>query len=100
MTYIGLVGEGGEVHPAFQKLSDRAQSVISLGAPATTDALEFLDGKLMLGKIAARKQVTVETLRQRVGKEQLQRLFTDSRLRCHGQLDHVVVDDRYLGLSD
>ncbi|GDY11664.1 hypothetical protein LBMAG53_05420 [Planctomycetota bacterium] len=48
---IGLLGEGDALHPAFQILADRAERVVSLGPPATTDALEFADGKVMLGKL-------------------------------------------------
>ena len=47
-TYIGNLGYP-HVHPAFEELTKRA-TVISIAEPGYTDALEFDDGKLMLGK--------------------------------------------------
>jgi len=49
VRYVGCVGSP-TVDPVFADLADRAESVASLGPPGTTDALEFSDGKLMLGK--------------------------------------------------
>ena len=37
-------------HPAFAEIAARAR-LVSLGEPGHTDALEFEDGKLMLGKL-------------------------------------------------
>src|SRR4051795_8485970 len=48
VTYVGAVGFP-EVHPAFAEMAKRAV-VIPIGDPGHTDALEFGDGKLMLGK--------------------------------------------------
>ena len=77
MTYIGILGDG-EVHSAFNPLAERATSVHSLGAPATTDALEFRDGKLMMGKLEPLESVTVDTLRQVVGDETILKLFSSA----------------------
>jgi len=45
-------------HPVFDTLSDACDSTVSLGPPGATDALEFDDGKLMLGKAAAMDRIT------------------------------------------
>ncbi len=50
VTAIGLFGEGG-VHPVFAPLAAQAEKLINLGPASVTDALEFDDGKVMLGKL-------------------------------------------------
>ena len=75
MTYIGVLGEG-EVHQAFAPLAAKASSIHNLGAPASTDALEFQDGKLMMGKLEPLDCVNVDKLRQAVGDDRIVQLFT------------------------
>ena len=53
---------------------------IPIGDPGFTDALEFSDGKLMLGKYTCMNDITWETLVSRVGAERLQALINDSSL--------------------
>src|SRR5881394_610090 len=60
-------------------MANRAK-VISIGEPGHTDALEFEDGKLMLGKLTPLNDVTWDNLISRVGREKLIELMTDSRL--------------------
>ena len=66
VTAVGILGEG-VVDPVFAPLAKRAEQVISLGAPAVTDALEFADGKLMLGKLFPLEAVSYERLLTAVG---------------------------------
>ncbi|TVR46731.1 MAG: carbohydrate kinase family protein [Planctomycetota bacterium] len=75
VSYIGILGEG-QLDPAFQPLAERAAAVYSLGNPASTDALEFRDGKLMFGKLEPLEQVSVENLRSVVGEDRLLQLFS------------------------
>ena len=56
VTCLGPLGEG-QIHPAFAEMAERA-TLISLGAPGHTDALEFEDGKVMLGKLEPLNDVT------------------------------------------
>jgi len=49
LTYIGAIGHPN-IHPVFKPMADKAAAVYPLCDPALTDALEFTDGKLMLGK--------------------------------------------------
>lgn len=51
MNYIGSLGYP-IINPVFEDFVDKSEIVISLTAPGHTDALEFFDGKLMLGKMA------------------------------------------------
>jgi sugar/nucleoside kinase (ribokinase family) len=68
-TYIGAVGHEDNpraLHPLYEELAKRCREVIPIAPPAHTDALEFDDGKVMLGKPANVQSITwpmlVETL--------------------------------------
>ena len=78
VTYIGNLGYPS-LHPVFAELAQRAQ-VLSIANPAHTDALEFSDGKIMLGKLEPLNEVTWATLLQRVGAEKLIQLFSEAHL--------------------
>jgi sugar/nucleoside kinase (ribokinase family) len=78
ITYIGNVGYP-TVHPVFEELNRRA-TVYSIAEPAFTNALEFDDGKIMLGKHAALREVTWPNLLARVGREKLVAAFTKADL--------------------
>jgi sugar/nucleoside kinase (ribokinase family) len=78
VTYIGNLGYP-DIHPVFSDLARRAQ-VISIGNPAHTDALEFDDGKVMLGKLEPLHEVNWDNLLKRVGAEKLKQLIGQSKL--------------------
>lgn len=78
VTYIGNLGYP-TVHPAFEEFAKRA-TVISIADPGTTDALEFEDGKLMLGKLQPLGDVNWDNLLSRVGEKQLKTLMSDAKL--------------------
>ncbi|MBQ4289526.1 MAG: hypothetical protein II749_06190 [Clostridia bacterium] len=52
----------------------------SVAQPAETYALEFSDGKVMLGDIESLKDMDWNFLKERVGSEKLKELFTGSKL--------------------
>ncbi|MGI8965451.1 MAG: PfkB family carbohydrate kinase, partial [Limisphaerales bacterium] len=60
VTYLGALGYP-TVHPLFQKFAQAVQ-VHSLAEPGHTDALEFDDGKIMLGKMEPLKEVNWENI--------------------------------------
>jgi hypothetical protein len=66
LTYIGAIGDP-DIHPVFRDMAERCQAVYSLCDPGHTDALEFEDGKLMMGKIAVVNQITWERFKEVVG---------------------------------
>lgn len=78
VTYIGNLGYP-TLHPVFADFATRAQ-VISIAEPGHTDALEFEDGKLMLGKVETLHEITYENLRQRIGEQKLKNLFEEASL--------------------
>ncbi|TVQ61584.1 MAG: carbohydrate kinase family protein [Phycisphaerales bacterium] len=83
-TYCGAIGrsadEPGVVHPLWQDFAARCERVIPVGPPAHTDALEFDDGKIMLGKPRAVQDVTWELLKRTIGLEEIRRLIERSTL--------------------
>jgi hypothetical protein len=83
VTAIGILGEGA-IDPVFRPLAERAARTISLGGAATTDALEFSDGKIMLGKLLPMERVTYATLVECLGLDGLKEL-----LRSHDAIAMV-----------
>ena len=78
VTCIGPLGENG-IHPAFAEIAARA-NLVSLGPPAHTDALEFDDGKLMLGKLEPLSVIDWEHLRGAIGDELIGTYFASPSL--------------------
>jgi sugar/nucleoside kinase (ribokinase family) len=78
VTYIGNLGFPA-LHPVFEDFATRAR-VLSIAEPGHTDALEFDDGKLMLGKHGSLQDVNWENLVGRVGRDELSRLFEAANL--------------------
>ena len=66
LTYVGSLGYP-DIHPVFKPLADKAKAVYSLCPPASTDALEFEDGKIMMGKHAVLQDVNWETFKKALG---------------------------------
>ncbi|HPN93479.1 MAG: pfkB family carbohydrate kinase [bacterium ADurb.Bin236] len=77
-TYIGTLGRP-DIHPVFRPLKDAA-NVISIAEPCHTDAVEFLDGKIMVGKMAPVSHVTWDRILEDVGKERFVNLLDEARL--------------------
>jgi len=67
VSYLGTLGYPA-LHPVFEPFAQRAE-VHSIAEPGYTDALEFEDGKIMLGKHYPLKQVTWENIQARFGRE-------------------------------
>lgn len=65
VTYVGAVGQVDSprtLHPIFAEFAARCRQVIPVAPPSFTDALEFDDGKIMLGKPANVQLVTWDLL--------------------------------------
>lgn len=67
VTYVGALGRPS-VHPVFLDFASRAE-VVSLCDPATTTAVEFGDGKLMLGQLRSLDTITLESIDSVMGAE-------------------------------
>ncbi|NMB19758.1 MAG: hypothetical protein GX979_02720, partial [Firmicutes bacterium] len=70
VSYIGSLGKPN-VHPVFTELTDACNRVFSIAEPGHTDAVEFDDGKIMLGKMESLGDVNWATLQREVGDEEL-----------------------------
>jgi hypothetical protein len=78
VTYLGILGYPN-LHPVFHDFAKRAE-VHSIAEPGATDALEFEDGKIMLGKHASLKQVTWENIKSRFGRDRFAEKFGRAQL--------------------
>jgi sugar/nucleoside kinase (ribokinase family) len=67
VSYLGILGYPN-LHPVFADFAKRAE-VHSIAEPGYTDALEFEDGKIMLGKHQSLKQMNWENIKSRFGKD-------------------------------
>jgi len=78
VTYMGALGKK-TIHPVFNEFVDNCKNAISIANPGHTDALEFLDGKIMLGKIDL-ADVSFEKLLEKVSAKELQVLLSEVSL--------------------
>lgn len=78
VTYVGNLGYP-TIHPVFADFAKKAK-VISIAEPGYTDALEFEDGKLMLGKHQSLGDVNWDNILNRVGKESFKQMLSEASL--------------------
>lgn len=78
VDYIGSLGIP-RPHEVFGEFGKRAR-LHSLCEPGYTDALEFSDGKLMLGKITHLSQVNWSTLLERIGLKAFTQMCQEASL--------------------
>src|SRR5215831_4458832 len=78
ITYLGVLGYPN-LHPVFADFAKRAQ-VHSIAEPGYTDALEFEDGKIMLGKHQSLKQMNWANIKSRFGLEKFAGSFGSADL--------------------
>ena len=76
VSYLGNLGYPS-LHPVFADFA-KVSEVYSIAEPGYTDALEFEDGKIMLGKHQSLKQVNWENIKSRFGEEKFAAKFTGS----------------------
>jgi hypothetical protein len=73
VTYLGNLGYPA-LHPVFHDFAKSAE-VCSIAEPGHTDALEFEDGKIMMGKHSSLKDVNWENIEARYGREKFAAKF-------------------------
>ena len=79
VTYVGAVGFPAP-HVVFKELGQRA-NLVSVGDPGHTDALEFADGKLMLGKYTREmSDINWANVTSRLGEGRFEALMESSTL--------------------
>ena len=75
VTYIGALGYPS-LHPVFQPIADRAK-VISIENPGISDAVEFFDGKIIMGRMSF-EHMTYERILETIGQKQFFDLLSTS----------------------
>ena len=78
VTYLGILGYPN-LHPVFADFAKRAE-VHSIAEPGYTDALEFEDGKIMLGKHQSLKEMNWENIKARFGQDKFSAKFSSADL--------------------
>jgi len=79
LTYVGALGKY-EIHPVFHTMAEKAKAVYSIIDPGFTDALEFEDGKLMMGKHSSLKDLTWDSFKEKLGgTSQMAKIISE----CH-----------------
>jgi len=78
ITYLGILGYPN-LHPVFAEFGRRAE-VHSIAEPGYTDALEFEDGKVMVGKHESLKQMNWENIKTRFGHDKFAAKFGSADL--------------------
>src|ERR1043165_4513792 len=78
VSYLGILGYPN-LHPVFAEFAKKAE-VHSIAEPGYTDALEFEDGKIMLGKHQSLKQMNWENIKSRFGQEKFTASFGSADL--------------------
>jgi len=78
ITYIGTLGVPS-IDPVFQEMG-KSTELISISDCGHTDAYEFLDGKLLFGKMSGLNGLTYERLVEVVGEARLIELFDQADL--------------------
>jgi len=79
IDFIGAIGKN-KIHPLFRDFSVKCRNCFSVSEPGHTDALEFTDGKIMLGKIEPMDIVTWNNITAYIGLERLTEIVQESEL--------------------
>ena len=100
VCYLGNLGYPN-LHPIFTDFAKRAE-VHSIAEPGYTDALEFEDGKIMLGKHQSLKQVNWANIQARFGHDQFAARIRSAdfvgfvnwtMLTCMNEIWSAILDD-------
>ncbi|MEM9399769.1 MAG: carbohydrate kinase family protein [Verrucomicrobiota bacterium] len=76
VEYVGMLGYP-EVNPVFKEFAKRAK-VHSIAEPGYTSALEFSDGKLMLGQHATVNEISWDNIKKRLGEANFKKLWASA----------------------
>ncbi len=101
LSLIATLGQDA-IHPVFRELTDACRNVISLGEPGYTEALEFLDGKVMLNRMGGLQALTWDVVSAHIHPQELQRLVSTASLvglldwSIFPAMDEIV--GRFLGM--
>lgn len=81
LSYFGTIGTPDDISPVFRNMARRCHAVYPLGDPGLTDALEFLDGKLIIGKHSALLDLDWQRVKEAFGgAEEMARVIDKNAL--------------------
>jgi sugar/nucleoside kinase (ribokinase family) len=76
VEYLGMVG-GKKPHTVFDEFAKRAK-IHGICEPALTTAMEFPDGKIMLGQHATVHEVSYDNIKKKVGDKVFRKMWDES----------------------
>ena len=79
VTYLGALGYP-DTNPVFKPLVEKATKVFSIADPGHTDAYEFQDGKLLMGKLTPLNEMRWKNIVDRMGIETFTQQLNQSSL--------------------
>ena len=68
--YLGALGYPA-FHPVFRPMIEKMSPVFSVAEPASTDAVEFYDGKIIRSKLSAFDELNFENIKLRIGLDKV-----------------------------
>ena len=66
LNYVGCLGKP-DIHPVFQPFVKRSKKAYSICEPGYTNAMEFNDGKIMMGEYAHLAEMTWDVMKEAMG---------------------------------
>lgn len=82
LTFIGACGEDALV-PEFKEMAERS-TIYSICDPARSDAIEFMDGKVISSKLEPLKNSNWEHVKKHISLEKLAEIYDNSQLIGYG----------------
>lgn len=79
IDYIGTLGED-EIHPVYRIFCEKCMRVTSFLEPGKTDAIEFLDGKIMMGRMTDLEKMNFTNLLKHYPENELLDTLRNSEL--------------------
>lgn len=79
LILTGTFGENS-IHPVFEPLTKTTLHTVTLGNPGHSDALEFPEGKIILGKTAPLHNLTFKKVIKQIGESEFKNFLEDSSL--------------------
>lgn len=71
ITFAGAIGSRDKIEPLFQEMASQCERVIPLSPSGHSDAIEFNDGKIILGKFDQLLEISYESLLAHLEKNEL-----------------------------
>jgi hypothetical protein len=71
ITFAGAIGIPNKIEPLFQEMASQCERVIPLSPSGHSDAIEFNDGKIILGKFDQLLEISYNSLLEHLGRETL-----------------------------